>query len=272
MQLDFFQVFQSSQSKPITTALKLIKKIVKDDRFDHKAFLEHSTQLLSSGTKTIVRGTLMVLDQIAKSKTALRTDICRKACNTFIHQDEAMQLRAAKLIVRYGDKNDEDITTELAMYANGLLYNAKALLADFVESKEEVDDNDVSATLQVTSKLADSNRIPEIKSYDDLVFLASQALDGNEPWHFDWLPASLLKFQPEMTTEQVEKLEPAFQRVYKMLYNGGNARMGLLDNMMAHFLYEYVHILMKRFPKASSLYKLKTDQIKKEKSQKEIVD
>ena len=259
LQKDLFNTFYASQSKPITTALKLIKKIAKEPDFDTEGFLENSTQLLTSETKSIVNSTLMVLDKLARKSEEARGAIMNSCSNAFLNTDVTIQTRAAKLIIKYGAPCKEAISKELSMYVDNLKAAPKALLKDFVEEKSVIQEVKIESVKKVW--IAEENALPMPQNIDDVIFLLSEALDGNAPWHFDMVLAALLKFNQEMTVETVNKFAPVFQRAYKLLNGGGwNTRTGHTDHLLAIFLCEYLSFLISKFKSADQLVAVKNKE------------
>lgn len=104
---------------------------------------------------------------------------------------------------------------------------------------------------------------------EDLLFLASQVLDGNEIYHFDLLLGALVQWDRQQDTKQISQWTPILQRAYKLLMSGGSSRNGLLDQLMATFLLDYAKLLVKRFPKeAKELSDLHQKMVQKDELQK----
>src|SRR5699024_7761160 len=99
---------------------------------------------------------------------------------------------------------------------NNLLAGTKQLLTDFLDSKPPVAD-EALLLHPVISLIRDDNRIPEIESWDDFVFLAGRACLNLESYHFDLFPAALLRFAPEINKDNLSQLEPAFGLALKTL-------------------------------------------------------
>jgi len=95
--------------------------------------------------------------------------------------------------------------------------------------------------------------LAEINSIDDLVFLASQAFDNNDPMHLDLLPAALVNLQDRLTESDLAKLEPSIQRAYKI--TKGNANAGVLDDLLATFLVEVMRVFAGKFPRTGEFLK-----------------
>ncbi|QEC78704.1 DUF6493 family protein [Mucilaginibacter ginsenosidivorax] len=247
LQDDLLHLLNSPHSKPVNTAIKYIKDICDDAGFNIDAFLDHVPLLLSSESKATVSTTLMTLDKLAKKYKDKAETIMGIGCQAFIHQDNSLQVRAAKLLQKYGDPASEDLKAALAAYQDALLFDARNLLTAFLDNSEEVPAEASHPQEQPEPQQA-LVQIPYPQTFDELVFLASQAFDNNQPYHFDLLPAALLHFQGEMTAKNISKLIPAFQRACKMISSDFTSTMGYLDNMLATFFADYSRLLVELYP------------------------
>lgn len=272
IQDDLFQAFNSFQSKPINEVLKLCKKLVLEKGFDEKSFLENVPTLLASEIKSIVNSTLIILDKLGKKETESKNVIALLCCGAFLQTDKSIQSRASKIIKKLGDPSDEKLISELDMYQDELMSEAKEILKEFVQNRNsgeipQVVEEDFEH--QIVTLISNENKIELPKSLDDFIFLVSQILDGNASWHFDFLPAAILEFHNQIDLENAEKLLPAFQRAQQLVYNFGvNKRIGYLDNLLAHFFLEYMDILMKKYPESKGFRILIEERKKKEEKKK----
>lgn len=117
--------------------------------------------------------------------------------------------------------------------------------------------------------IREDNRIQEITSTEDLIFLASQVLDVNEIYHFDLLLGALVEWDRQQEVKQISQWTPILQRAYKLLMSGGSSRNGILDQLMATFLLDYAKLLIKRFPEeAQELSDLHQKMVQKDELQK----
>lgn len=244
---ELLNTFNSVNSKPLNTALTYLKELATETGFPADTFLEHAPLVLTSETKGAVTSVLMILEKLAKAHPDRNEEICVLACQAFIHQDEKIQVRVAKLLQKYGDSSSTQLIDNLSIYRDSLLLAAKDLLKEFVEQLDSISEP-LPGDLPVdTSRQLQPVVYPQ--SFDDFVFLASQAFDQNETYHFDMLPAAILKFQDEMTEANIGKLLPAFQRAYKMITSDWRSGMGYLDDMLAKFFMDYGMLLVKFYPK-----------------------
>lgn len=260
LQSELFATFNSPHSKPLSTSLKFLKKIAADKSFNVEAFLGYVPLLLASETKGIVTSALMILEILARKREDCREEICIQSCQALLHPDDSLQSRAAKLIQKYGNSSSGNIKDALKPYEENLFVNARSLLQDFMPVAKREDpagEEQNEKVVEISPVVVQENEIGAVKSFDDLLFLMSQSLDNNEPYHFDLLPAALIDLQDEVKGENIAKLEPAFQRAYKLLMNDWTSSTGFLDNMLATFLIDYGRYLVKEFPvEAQSIRKL----------------
>jgi len=237
--------FNSSNSKPYNVALKLFKDLAVEPDFDIPSFLDHVPLVLTAESKTAVSSALMILDKLAKKHPDQREQICIIASQAFIHQDNNLQLRVAKLILKYGDADADTLKETIQAYFDTLFSDARAILTDFATALANAETPTEDGPLHAAPDFTEI-RMPE--TFDDFVFLASQSFDQNETYHFDLLPAAILKFQHEMTADNILKLMPAFQRAYKIITSDWTSNMGYLDNMLAKFFISYGQLLVSLNP------------------------
>jgi len=267
LQAELFQVSLSPQSKPVNVMLKLCKQLAKEPIFNGLLFAENAPVLLASETKSVVNSTLMILDKLAKKAPKQRLSICTTACDVFLHRTANLQTRAAKIISKYGDAKNESLQDALSPFQFNLMSEAKALLVDFLPKEALVVEDLAVASLGpvLIPKLSLEKAINLPENFDDLSFLANQALVGNESWQVELLPAAILKFQHEMTEANINKLKPAFQRAYKYVFgSGGNARVGDSEHLLAHFLGEYIQVIEQQPSKIEVLRTMLKDYLRKE--------
>ncbi|EFJ2517075.1 hypothetical protein G5Y43_004598, partial [Escherichia coli] len=184
LQNELFSVFHCPQNKPISYVLKIINSLSTNPEFDYDAFINHLPFLFSSTIKSTLNSTLILADKLASKYHDKRMTICYNLTGVFINKDASLQEKAAKLIVKYGDPTDSELSALLDSYINNLLAGTKQLLTDFLDSKPPVAD-EALLLHPVISLIRDDNRIPEIESWDDFVFLAGRACLNLESYHFD---------------------------------------------------------------------------------------
>lgn len=257
LQNELFNTFNSPHSKPISTSLQYVKRLAEEAAFDSNGFLDNVSLLLSSETKIIVSSTLLILEKLAKKYAHQREEICKVACQVFIHREDGLQTKAAKLIQKYGEPSSRVLQDTLSQYYESMLSNTRSMLADFTGQTvlEKSSSSKSSAIGKPNLRISEENEIKLITDIDELIFLTSQAFDNNESYHFDVLPAALITLQDEIKGENIAKLTPAFQRAYKLIMDSWQSNTGHVDHLLATFFIEYGRLLMKEFPVESKSIK-----------------
>lgn len=247
LQRELLSVLNSPHSKPVNVALNVFKKLTDVPDFDSKEFLDSVSLLLASETKAVVTGTLQILDKLARKKKTLTEQITLAATLALMHNEEDIQSRAARIIVKFGTGFSDQLIQAIDPYKASLLMSTKTLLAEYLPPETEPNVNE-SSDFSYASSPDGVVKIPLLETLDEVVFLASQAFDNNQPHHIDVLPAALIKFHNQFTGEAVAKLEPALQRAYQLIMGDWRSTVGYLDHLLASFFIDFAEILIKRNP------------------------
>lgn len=256
LQNELFSVLGSPDSKPVNTSLQAIKKIVSAEKFDSSGFLENIPVLLSSDTKSTVISTLSILEKLAQNYPGKCSRIVSLICQCFIQPDQEVQTRTAKMIAKLGDASDEELRNQIASFYPGMLTNARQLLKHIYSTKNKEEDIIAEEQPYIHQEIRPVLvEIPFPENFDDLVFLASQAFDNNEPWHIDLLPAALVQFRSQLNADTIPLFEPAFQRAFGLVKNNFRSTTGTLDFLLAIFFIDFGNWMIRNFADASDIIK-----------------
>lgn len=249
LQKEMFSVLSSPQSKPVNTVLQHLKKIVPEKKFDGVSFLNSAPVLFSSDKKNTLVSTISILEKLAKKNKALQLPACKALLPVFIHANDEVQQKAAKIISAYQSICDEEFTESLQPYQASLMMSARNLLADFftADLQPDAEQAAVDTTGDAMAQKEILQEIPVPQSMDDLIFLASQAFDNNQAWHIDILPNAILTWQHELRGQNIARLEPALQRALQMTKSEFRTGQGSLDHMLAIFFIDVCVMLARKF-------------------------
>lgn len=265
LQPEILAVLSAPHSRPVNIMLGLLKGLCDHPQFRIEEFLHQTSVLFASDVKAVHQNTLAVLNKLAKERKEFRDAICCVAAQGLMSREESTQSKIARLILTYGETESATLREALSVYTETMLANTKKELKAYLENNEsehtpahneaapahsEQPDNDSASFVYepILPIIREDNRIQEIASSEDLLFLASQVLDGNEIYHFDLLLGALVQWDRQQEAKQISQWTPILQRAYKLLMNGGGSRNGLVDQLMATFLLDYAKLLVKRFP------------------------
>lgn len=268
LQPEMFAVLSAPHSRPVNIILGLLKNLCTHPQFQAEEFLSQTSVLFASDVKAIHQNTLAVLHKLAKERKEHRDTICCAAAQGLMSREESTQSKIVKLIQTYGETASTTLKEILSIYTETMLANTKKELKAYLENNEPEDS--ASFTYEpILPIIREDNRIQEITSTEDLIFLASQVLDVNEIYHFDLLLGALVEWDRQQEAKQISQWTPILQRAYKLLMSGGSSRNGILDQLMAIFLLDYAKLLIKRFPEeAQELNNLHLKMVQKDELQK----
>lgn len=283
LQPEMFAALSSPHSRPVNIILGLLKNLCGHSLFSTEEFLGQTSVLFASDVKAIHQNTIAILSKLAKEKKEERNAICCAAAQGLMSREESVQSKIVKLIQTYGDTESITLKEALSTYEETMLIATKQELKPYLEEiaspseeplaaiYEQAEVNsDLFAYEPVQPIISEDNRIPEITSGEDLIFLASQLLDANELHHIDLFLGALVQLYPQMEAKQITQWAPVLQRAYKLILTGGSSRNGITDRMMAIFLIDYARLLIKHFPEeAKELNALHEKMVQKDEIQKE---
>ena len=265
---EIFAILSAPHSRPVNIILGLLKNLCIHPQFQVEEFLSQTSVLFASDVKAIHQNTLAILHKLAKERKEFRDTICCAAAQGLMSREESTQSKIVKLIQTYGETASATLKEALSVYTETMLANTKKELKAYLENNEPEDS--ASFTYEpILPLIREDNRIQEITSTEDLIFLASQVLDVNEIYHSDLLLGALLEWDRQQEAKQISQWTPILQRAYKLLMSGGSSRNGILDQLMATFLLDYAKLLIKRFPEeAQELSELHQKMVQKDELQK----
>jgi len=249
LQAELFSTLSSQHSKAVDAAISGIREIIDHKQFQVEVFLDHIPVLLASVTKAVVVKTISLLEKIIRLHPSFKEQACLLLTQAFIHNNEEIQNKAATILMKHSSGITQSLHREIALYSESILMSSKTILAGLITDAtiSEIDEN--SPVQADANESSSPIEIEKIKSVDQLVFLASQAFDNNDPFHFELLAAALVDLQDEIDGNVLHKFEPALQRAYSVVINDWPSTMGYLDHMLATFFIDTTKIFIARYPR-----------------------
>lgn len=273
LQPELFALLYTTHRKAVSAALQYLKLIVQQNQFDAARLIEAAPVLLAAETKQIVTQCLQLLEKTAKQYPALTNDVCAAICHAFIHKDDALQTRAATLLKKLRPSTRRIITDNIAPYQTSLLVKTKELLQAYLPAEKPLEvefeprqAQEQPAPVETTAQPKRLIPISYPTSVEDLVFLASQAFNNNQPWHVDVLPAACVNLHKQVLAGgNLNAFEPALQRAFALAGGDYRATQGYLDNLLATFFIEYCRLLVTLAPQqAAGLKKVEENHFEKQ--------
>ena len=246
LQSELFTGLQAGVSKAVTVSLGYLKQLIRHPAFDHAAFLSVAPQLLQHETKATLRTTLQLLEILTRNKTVATDTVARTAAVALATPDAKLQLRAAKLIARYGDASDAELAAEISGYAELLTTDSRAMLADY--PVEEMMPEEAGAADEY-APLTPDNAVAYLDEVEELIFFVSRALDTEDAFDQELLLVHLPRLEAQMTEAHARKLDGVLARALQRVWYHGKWSNELTDTS-AFYLNDYADHLLRRFPGA----------------------
>jgi hypothetical protein len=243
---ELFATLACVQTKPVNTTLTLFKQLCTEDDFKEENLLEYLPVLLSSETRAILKNTLALTEAILKKKTNYQKELCMAVTRVFLVKDEAIQKKTADIITRYM-KPDTGLKEQLAVYADSILMSIRPKLEGYLVMEQTKSGFSGNQPVLFEKQPLLNERLPEINSFEDFAFFASQALDLSEACQFDLFAGELIRWGNVTDASNVIMLEPAFQKMYKVLSKWETPPM---SGILHFILLEYADYLLDKYPEA----------------------
>ncbi|WP_298421460.1 DUF6493 family protein [uncultured Kordia sp.] len=233
----------------VQSNLRYVKLIASEPKFNRSDFIEYVSILLSSETKTVVSDTLIILERIAKIETKFHVIICEKATEALLHADEKVQIKAAKIIRKYGDVSDKKFQYIVQSHTNNLFNESKGLLKEYLDNstakpiciKEE-------STKEVIDFFTEDNKLSVYETVDDLIFLVQQAFHNNDIHYVDLVMHAVPKLTILINDENSIKFVPIVKRFLENVIFIGGTDIGSVDFAVLFYLYDFGKFLEKKYP------------------------
>jgi hypothetical protein len=235
LQNELILSLSSPHSKPISDALKYIKRICKNSHFDLENFIQQLEPLLISNTKTIVNATLSLIDVLIKTYPKHKDELALLLVQALAQEDEVLQIKTIKLLVKHKQLTSTNILDEISIYLDGLYHTTKQLLPTLEQTTQDTDE---VIEIIPPQYIRDDNKITIPQTFEEIVFFFSQVFEGKNIYDFDLFVTLLPKLYLGINVENLSKLEPVFHNALKCYAHPSmHQNKEIIDMMAQGFLY-----------------------------------
>lgn len=262
LQEEIMQTFTSSYTKPVNIMLQQMKSIADKEGFRCQEFIERATTLFFSSPKNSLLTIYSIFEKIVAQHPEMKEPCCITLCQLFLKKDESLQKKATNFILKYGDASSSSLQETLQSYQPEMFQSVQALLASFKpqstepQCAEEANATDTSVTedvlhterkstdksllsedpsLEAIRICREDNRISFPANKEDFLFQLSRLFDMEENWEIETTIAAMIAFHPQLNKEDLNRMEPIFQRAANIVVNGWEP----YEDLLATFLLEY---------------------------------
>ena len=237
LQEEIMKIFTSSYTKPVNIMLQQLKNIATEEGFRYQEFIERTTSLFFSSPKNALLTLYSIFEKIVAQHPEMKEPCCITLCQLFLKKDESLQKKAANFISKYGNVSSSKLQETLQSYQPEILQSAQAILASFKpQSAEPHLAEEANATEDILHTICrEDNRIPFPADKEDFLFQLSRLFDMEENWEIETTIAAIIAFHPQLDKEDLNRMEPIFQRAANMVANSWEP----YEDLLATFLLEY---------------------------------
>jgi len=236
LQEDLFMGLGCIYSQVPQALLKIIRPIVNEPGFHVEGVMAQLPGLLSSETKALVKATLSFVADLLKYYPDQRNALCEHLAIVFIHKNEELQVKVAKWIVKFGDK--ETLAPTLSSYQEMMLMATREILVDFLKDENITTSEQPEENTTVLPLTREENRIKEIDNIEELVFRLGEAFETFPAGSIDHIPQALIRFNKDINEEVMQQFSPAIKAAEKALTKWMRGKH-LTDEILAYFFLLY---------------------------------
>lgn len=234
LQHQLFELLNHSLSPNVNFAISNIKSIVHTSHFDTDTFLLNiESALARSDVKTGIQTALSIFEKILKENPDLSSQICLLSTNCLLNNDKTIQEKVAKIIKLYGDKNDELLTGNLAIYSSKLNSSAIDLLGDFVKTASKISEETYEYLPKEYIKTELGAPVNYISSWNDLMFQIGKTLKSTDPINAELLFDGIIRLQGKLPADYRTQLQPFVKQAKNL---GWGMNVGSIHYMIGQFI------------------------------------
>ncbi|MEC4042117.1 DUF6493 family protein [Myroides odoratimimus] len=235
-QEDIFQLLNSPLSKVVNEALDILFKIAKDKAFHVEAFVNSLPILMSSTVKATINKAMRIVAVLDKAHPTYKEASAVAIVGALHIQDQAMQTKVAKQIVKYAQPNEE-LAVQLEAYQEMMMSETKTLFSGYMSVQESV-----TLAEAVVEGEAELVPIQAIATVEDLIFHCSAWKTLESDYAYEQTIDAIIRLQGELKAEHIDQLLPAFDKVFKTFKDLWST--STIQNAMAFWLLEWARMLI----------------------------
>ncbi|MDR2221772.1 MAG: DUF6493 family protein [Flavobacteriaceae bacterium] len=213
VQDDLLQLCNSSLSKVVNVSLDLLQKIIDEENFNMDNLLVNLPVIFNSTVKTTINKGVKLVSTLEKKYPQYNSQYAEALLSTFHIQDQTLQSKVAKLIVKLCPPT-ESLNEQLMAFQDLLLSETKNLLSSYI-----VTNNILVLDDTIQQEEDEIVLLTEITTVEDLIFFISSVWSSDQNYVFEQTVEAITRLYNQLTAEHIEQLLPSFDKAYKLLTN-----------------------------------------------------
>jgi predicted DNA-binding WGR domain protein len=211
-----FSFFHAAYPPIVSYGIELCKNIYAHPNFNAASFLEWvSPVMMRSDCKAGIKILLPILDKMAKEAPQYSNEIAAVLADIFLIADLSLQEKAAKSLLKIGNKNDAHLTKKLAMYAPQMQGNIKSTLADLLEESDALFDADnfENYVFAPTKPLLLTENVVLPQDWNDILFQFGKFISSDDVIDGEILLNTFITQRHLFPNDYVAQLKPYFKQL-----------------------------------------------------------
>lgn len=211
------KLLEAPHLKSLLPLLKMLKSIAGSPTFHHEHYMEATLPLLYSAPQNALTAICSTYELIAKAHTDVHETLCKNICQLFLNKKEAVQMRGAKFIAKYGNPQSEELKAEIALYEPQMWSDARTALADFIEPQAPLPQPEAPFVPQAPDKLCtEATHIAPIESKDSFIFAFSRLPDMQDSAEIWSTLGAAVAWYRQLEAADLDRLESVFARAFEL--------------------------------------------------------
>ena len=166
----------------------------------------------------------------------MKEPCCITLCQLFLKKDESLQRKLPTLFQSMGMPLRPISKKHYSLINRRCFKCVYTILSSFKpQPAEEAHEPDVSMGKTVRRICKEDNLISFPANKEDFLFQLSRLFDMEESWEIETTIAAIIAFHPQLDKEDLNRMEPVFQRAATIVANGWEP----YEDLLATFLLEY---------------------------------
>lgn len=239
LQDSLFVLLTHEHKSVVNFALKHLKSIYQDERFEMAEFVGHwQALLMSSDNKTAIKTLLGFATNLLKATSFAHTDTVLSAIlGAFLVSDVAIQEKSAKLIAKYALPTDS-FKDELSLYQQAMNADSQKTLASFLKQAGGDEATEVVSEYKPSKQIQQvmGEEVVPLVDFHELLFTLGGVSQDSELWVLENILSSYLKllYANQLPDDAHTQLKAVLKR-HKNSYLGNS-----LADMFTESWYNYI--------------------------------
>jgi predicted DNA-binding WGR domain protein len=241
-----FTFFHAAFPPIVTYGVENVKELYQNPSFNTTSFLEWiAPMMMRADCKTAIKSLLPILEKINKMTPQYNGEIAALIADIFVIPDMNLQERAAKIILKIANKNDEELKEKLTQYIPLMQGQVRILLQGFLIENEEFTQNTERYEIYEFAPKKEqllTEKIVLPTDWNGIVFQFGKFINSSDVLDAEIILNSFVTQRHLFPDDFTEQLQPYFKQLEGKYFAGIYKQImkGFLMQKIVHFQKSFV--------------------------------